>query len=81
VILTELASFSKDLAGKPMVVVATKIDATQDPQRMEGLREFCRREQLPFFAISAVTGAGLDELKYALGARVRELPDSAVAAS
>jgi hypothetical protein len=28
-----------------------------------------------------VTGAGLDELKYALGARVRELADSAVTAS
>jgi GTP-binding protein len=81
VIVGELESFSKDLAKKPMVVAATKIDAAQDPQRVEGLRQFCLREHLPFFTISAVTGAGLDELKYALGARVRELAESAVAAS
>jgi GTP-binding protein len=81
IIVGELQSFSEDLVRKPMVVVATKIDATQDPKRIEGLREFCRREGLPFFAISAVTGAGVDELKYALGARVRELAQSAVTAS
>jgi GTP-binding protein len=81
VILNELASFSQDLVKKPMVVVATKIDITQDPQRIEGLREFCRRESLPFFTISAVTGAGVDELKYALGARVRELAEAAVTES
>jgi GTP-binding protein len=81
VIVGELESFSKELVEKPVVVVATKIDATQDPQRIETLREFCRAEGLPFYAISAVTGAGLDELKYALGARVRELADSAVTAS
>ena len=79
VILGELESFSKDLVAKPMVVVATKIDVTQDSKRIETLREFCRREGLPFFAISAVSGAGVDELKYALGARVRELAESAVA--
>jgi GTPase len=79
VILGELESFSKSLVEKPMLVVATKIDATQDSKRIESLREFCRREGLPFFAISAVSGAGVDELKYALGARVRELAESAVA--
>ncbi len=79
VIVGELENFSKDLVAKPMVVVATKIDVTQDPQRIESLREFCRREALPFFAISAVSGEGVDELKYALGARVRELAESVVA--
>lgn len=81
VIVAELESFSRDLVEKPMVVVATKADVTQDPERIEALREFCGREGLPFFSISAVTGAGVDELKYALGARVRELADSAVTAS
>src|SRR5207244_5412357 len=31
VILKELASFSDELAAKPMIVVATKLDAAQDP--------------------------------------------------
>jgi GTP-binding protein len=81
VIVAELESFSKEMVEKPVVVVATKTDAAQDPQRIETLREFCNRQGLPFYAISAVTGEGLNELKYALGARVRELADSAVAAS
>ena len=36
VILEELASFSDDLAKKPMIVVATKMDAAQDPERDRG---------------------------------------------
>jgi GTP-binding protein len=31
-----------------------------------------KRKKLPFFAISAVTGEGIQELKYAIGERVRE---------
>src|ERR1019366_9205097 len=32
-VMAELASFSEDLAAKPMIVVATKMDAAQDPAR------------------------------------------------
>ncbi len=38
VILAELASFSDDLAKKPMIVVATKMDAAQDPKRVAALQ-------------------------------------------
>src|SRR5205823_11825906 len=38
VILAELASFSDDLAKKPMIVVATKMDAAQDPKRIAALQ-------------------------------------------
>ncbi len=33
VIMDELASFSEELVKKPMIVVATKLDAAQDPER------------------------------------------------
>jgi GTP-binding protein len=72
VIMSELEGFSRELTGKPMVVAATKIDAAQDPGRIAVLETFCREHTLPFFAISAVTGEGVDELKYYLGAQVRE---------
>ena len=39
IVMGELASFSDDLAQKPMIVVATKIDAAQDPARVESLRK------------------------------------------
>src|ERR671918_133861 len=35
----ELASYNEDLAARPQFVVATKIDALDDPQRLESLRE------------------------------------------
>src|SRR5690242_19940013 len=37
----ELAAFSESLTEKPMIVVATKLDATTDRTRLEELREFC----------------------------------------
>ncbi len=70
VIRHELESFSDDMAQKPMLVVATKIDAVQDPARLESVRQLAAERDLPFFAISAVTGEGLDELVYAMAERV-----------
>jgi GTP-binding protein len=78
VIMDELAGFSADLARKPMIVAATKIDAAQDASRSQRLADFCRERGLAFFAISAVTGAGLDELRYHLGGSVREAREAAM---
>jgi GTP-binding protein len=70
VVMGELASFSEDLAAKPMIVVATKMDSAQDPARVEALRDLAASKGLPFFAISSATGQGLQELKYGLAERV-----------
>jgi len=69
-VMAELASFSEDLAAKPMIVVATKMDAAQDPARVEALRQVAAERGLAFFEISSVTGQGLDELRYAMAERV-----------
>ena len=58
IVMEELASFSEDLAQKPMMVVATKIDAAQDPARVASLEKLARERGLPFFKISSVTGEG-----------------------
>jgi len=70
IIMEELRSFSEDLAAKPMLVVATKIDAAQDPERVASLRRLARRLKLPFLKISSVTGDGLPALKRALAEAV-----------
>jgi len=69
-VIAELASFSDDLAGKPMIVVATKMDAAQDPERVASLRHLAAERGLPFFEISSVTGQGIDALKFAMAERV-----------
>ena len=62
VINRELAAYNPDLARRPQIVVATKIDALDEPARVEHLRARARADEKPFFAISSVTGAGVREL-------------------
>jgi GTP-binding protein len=62
IVLNELRSFSEDLANKPMLVVAAKIDAAQDPECVASLRRLARRRSLPFLKISSVTGEGIPAL-------------------
>jgi GTP-binding protein len=69
-IMDELAHFSDDLARKPMILVASKMDAAQDPSRVEALKELAKARDLEFHEISSVTGAGVEQLKYAMAARV-----------
>jgi GTPase len=70
IVLNELASFSEELAQKPMIVVASKMDAAQDPERVEALRKAATDRGLAFFEISSATGQGIDTLKYAMAERV-----------
>jgi GTP-binding protein len=70
VIMGELANFSDDLAAKPMIVVATKMDSAQDTERVTALRELARARGLDYFEISSATGQGIEALKHAMGDRV-----------
>ncbi|MDE3165213.1 MAG: GTPase ObgE [Acidobacteriota bacterium] len=70
VILNELASFSEDLAKKPMIVVAAKMDAAQDGERVKALREMAASRGMAFFEISSVTGQGIENLKFAMAERL-----------
>ena len=62
VIEGELAAFSEKLAQKPVIVVATKLEATTDRTRLEKLRAFCAERGLEFHAISSATGEGIPQL-------------------
>jgi GTP-binding protein len=70
VILKELESFSEGLLQKPMIVVATKTDVTQDTDRIQRLKRAVTRRKMTFHKISAVTGEGLQELLFAVGERI-----------
>lgn len=72
VIMAELASFGADLEKKPMVVIASKIDVV-NPEKLAGLRKHAKKLRLDLYEVSAVTGKGIPELKYALGRRVAEI--------
>jgi len=62
IILDELRLFDPKVAAKPQIVAANKIDALDDPPRLERLEARVRQRRLPFYRISGVTGEGVGEL-------------------
>jgi GTPase len=58
----ELALYNPELLRKPELIVANKIDAVDDPDRVTRLEARAREMSLPFFRISAVTGDGVPPL-------------------
>lgn len=69
----ELELYRTDLLIKPQMVAASKMDALDDPARVERLREFCDARGLEMFEISAVSGFGINELVIGIGARVDQI--------
>jgi GTP-binding protein len=69
IITAELKAFDPALAAKPTLLVATKADVA-NPDKLKKLRAFATRRKLPFYTISAVTGEGIDKLKYAMAEAV-----------
>jgi GTPase len=79
IIERELAAFSPALAEKPMIVVATKLDATTNRERLEKLRAFTAERGLEFHAISSATGEGIVELVRAIADALDRIPKPAAA--
>jgi GTP-binding protein len=63
------------LVKKQMIVVATKIDSA-NPEKLKKLAAHIKRRKLEFHAISAVTGQGIDELKWSLARHLRPAEDA-----
>src|SRR6202165_1187055 len=68
VINRELAGYDARLAERPQIVLATKIDALEDPERLETLRKQAEADGRLFLAISAVANKGMRELIFAVAA-------------
>ena len=71
VILGELTSFGAHLDEKPMIMAASKIDAV-NKDKLAALKRYCKKHKLKLYEISAVTGKGIEELKYAMADEVQK---------
>lgn len=69
----ELKAYNAALASRPQIVVATKIDALDEPERLEVLRQAAAANGLPFYAISSATNQGTRELVAAIAVKLDEL--------
>jgi GTP-binding protein len=79
VVQRELAAFSPDLAEKPMIVAATKLDATTDRTHLDELRAFAAEHGLEFHAISSASGEGIVELVRAMADALDRIPKPEIA--
>jgi len=72
IIRNELRSYSEELGSKPMLVVASKIDAAQEPERIAAVEKIASDNGLEFLRISSATGEGLEEFKELVYKRLSE---------
>jgi GTP-binding protein len=66
----ELAAYDPELADRPAMVVGNKADLPEGRARIPEAEAAAKRRGLPFFAVSAATGEGMERFLYALGAEV-----------
>lgn len=70
----ELANYNAEIAGRPQIIAANKIDmiyADDDP--VAKIRAEFEPKGIPVYAISAISGQGLRELLYAIGNELEKL--------
>jgi GTP-binding protein len=72
VILGELKNFGAGLETKPAIVVASKIDVA-NPDKLKKLKQWCTRRKLKLYPISAITGEGIESLKFAMAHEVERM--------
>jgi GTP-binding protein len=72
VIMGELKSFGAQLESKPMILAASKCDVA-NKAKLARLKKFAKSRDLDLYAISAVTGEGVEKLKYAIAEKVGEI--------
>ncbi len=76
----ELSAYAEELSRRPQIVVANKCDLPGYEDEIDRLRAAAEAEGHEFFAVSAATGEGLDELVTRVAAQVAELREELAAA-
>ena len=70
----ELAEYSPQLAGRPMIVAANKTDIAPDRTLVDKLKAHVEAKGMDFYEISAAAQKGVRELVYAAARALADLP-------
>ncbi|HEV7220205.1 MAG TPA: GTPase ObgE [Terriglobales bacterium] len=76
VITKELQSFGGKLDEKPTILVASKIDVA-NKEKLAKLKKYAKTKKMDLYPISAVTGKGIEELKFAMADKLLKIRESA----
>ena len=74
----ELKQYSPELAQRPQIVAANKVDILADDSLLDALRSHVEALGYPLLTISAAAHQGTRELVFAIANHLRELPPVAV---
>ncbi|MCL2708626.1 MAG: GTPase ObgE, partial [Defluviitaleaceae bacterium] len=72
----ELIKYNPELAKRPQIIAANKIDLPVRSELIEELRNFAKSSGWKFCAVSAATGEGLPELVRAVSEILADYPES-----
>ena len=70
----ELRSYSPELAERPQIVAANKIDIAQDEELIERFKNYINENDYELFMISAAANTGVKELVSVAAGKLSELP-------
>ena len=71
----ELSQYSEQLATRPQIIVANKIDSVLEEEEIYiNFKNYVEKNNLPVVYVSAVTGEGLDQLVKMAIDRLKDLP-------
>lgn len=80
IINRELANYNQDLADRPQIVVATKIDSIDEPERLKALKKRAKKDGKDFLEISSVANIGLKELVFSVSTELTRMKQEAAEA-
>lgn len=75
IINRELANYNEELAERPQIIVATKLDILEDPERLENLRERAKKDRKIFMEISSAANKGTRDLVMRVAQLLEDLKD------
>lgn len=73
IIERELALHAEELVSRPRVIVGNKADVVGVEEADERMRQRAEADGWPYFAVSAVTGEGIDAMMLSVAERVHEI--------
>ncbi len=76
----ELEKYNASIIEKPQILVLNKMDAMQEGREelLERIKSDLGYDESDIFCISAVTGQGVDDLKFEISRRLGEMKDTSV---
>jgi len=75
-ITNEFSKYNASIQNKPQILIASKIDITQENEDLKKLEDIAKKNNLKLFKISSVTGEGIDDLMNYLVTLIEQIPKS-----